>query len=397
MLYKNIFVVAFTMIVCLPCLSQTELTAEEAVRLTLTNSPQLKATQLQIEQSNQMQKAAVDIPNPDLTIESPTGQFMTIGVLQSFSFPSVYSSQHSRAKQLTKINEIAHELTEKDVAKQVSEVYLNAQYYTQLTKLLSARDSVYDQIMQVSKRQFEAGEIDANLYTYAQIQRGNVSVIYNDAKAELASALANLRVYTGIQEEIKVTELKELDNLNPIFILNQDSLVSAPSIFVQYYKMQEEYTSSGVSLEKQKALPGFAVGYLNQAGHDTPYNLRLRAGISLPLWWWQYNNKIKAAKTALQIAEENTRVQEQNLTLLANTNIQRYRQHKTSLNYFETNGLALYSQLIKNSGRMFDAGNIDYLTHLNNLNQAYSMQQSYFDTIYKLNQTIIQLNYITAQ
>jgi outer membrane protein TolC len=377
--------------------AQKVLTSEEALRLSLLRSPNLKATDLQIEQSNQLQKASVDLPNPDLTFESPTGEFMTIGVLQSFSFPTVYSTQHKRAVQQTKINEITRELTTKDVAQQVNAAYLNAQYFTQLAKVLATRDSLYEQIMQSSKRQFEAGEIDANLYTYSQIQRGSVSIAYNDALSELSAALSNLKIYTGIEEEITVSELKELNNLNPIFILNKDSLATGQSLFVQYAKMQEEYAAQGIALEKQKALPGFAVGYLNQAGRDTPFDLRLRAGISLPLWWWQYSNKIKAAKTALHIAEENTHSQEQQLALLASSHLQRYKQYKTTLNYYENSGLALYAQLIKNSQRMFGAGSIDYIRHLNNLNEAYTMQQSYYETIFKLNQTIIQLNYITAQ
>ena len=73
--------------------AQRTLTPDEAVEAALKNSHALKASSLVIKQNEQLIRSTRAIPNPELTFDSPTGVFYTLGVQQSFRLPTVYHQQ----------------------------------------------------------------------------------------------------------------------------------------------------------------------------------------------------------------------------------------------------------------------------------------------------------------
>lgn len=73
--------------------AQTTLHLQQAIDSVLRRDPSVQAASLQVVQSQQLQKSSVSIPNPEVLAESPSGEFYTIGVTQSFDFPGTYVRQ----------------------------------------------------------------------------------------------------------------------------------------------------------------------------------------------------------------------------------------------------------------------------------------------------------------
>lgn len=92
-------------------LCQTKLTEDEAVNLVVKNHPLASASSLAVTKSKQLQKTAYNISNPEIMMESPSGEFQTVGVLQSFNFPTVYMQQHQLLKQQTQLSEVNKKVT----------------------------------------------------------------------------------------------------------------------------------------------------------------------------------------------------------------------------------------------------------------------------------------------
>jgi hypothetical protein len=167
------------------------------------------------------------------------------------------------------------------------------------------------------------------------------------------------------------------------------TLVSTP--IIQYYSQTQSIAKKELQLERNKALPGFTLGYMNQGLKNTETPLRLRAGINIPIWFWQYSAAIKAAKTNLQITQQNTLGQQQNLNsklLQAKSDAIKFQ---TSLAYYENTGLKQADELISASGRMFSVGQTDYITYLRTLSDAYNIQMKYLETLRAFNQSIINI------
>jgi cobalt-zinc-cadmium efflux system outer membrane protein len=130
---------------------------------------------------------------------------------------------------------------------------------------------------------------------------------------------------------------------------------------------------------------------------NTEIPLRLRAGINIPIWFWQYRAAIKASKTNLQIAEQNTLAQQQNLTAKMQQAKGDAIKFQASLTYYETTGLKQADDLITSTARMFTAGQNDLTTNLRTLSDAYTIQIRYLETLRNYHQSIININYLNGQ
>ena len=92
-----LFPVFFT--VSIKLFSQNIITEAEAVNNALKNSPNLSAATFSVLQQKQLLKSSFNLPNPEIFIESPTGNFYTPSITQSVEFPSVYGKQNQLQKQ----------------------------------------------------------------------------------------------------------------------------------------------------------------------------------------------------------------------------------------------------------------------------------------------------------
>lgn len=373
------------------------LTEQEAITLALKNSPFLNAATLLVQQKRQLQGTSFNLPNPDITLESPTGEFMTVGVLQSFEFPSVYVKQGQLAKQQTVLAEKGKTLTEAEVKQQVKTAYLNLQFANQTLQQLQKQDSIYSGIAQAASRQFTAGQIDFVAKTFAATQYGEVHNQFLQAQTDAILALQQLQLYTGITDSITTIPFAKTNSTFLITGITTDSATLIRTPFIQYYIQTQSVAKKSWQLEKNKALPGFSFGYMNQGLKNTEIPLRLRAGINIPIWFWQYSAAIKAAKTNFQITQINTLAQQQNLSSKLQQSKSDAIKFQTSLAYYENIGLKQADDLITASGRMFTAGQTDYIAFLRTLSDAYNIQVKYLETLRAYNQSIININYLNGQ
>ena len=86
------------------CFAQRAITEEEVLSLALKNSSLISASLLSVSQSKPLQKTAYNFSSPEIMMESPTGEFQTVGVIQSINFPTVYVKQFQLYKQQTEIS-----------------------------------------------------------------------------------------------------------------------------------------------------------------------------------------------------------------------------------------------------------------------------------------------------
>ncbi|MBK6997203.1 MAG: TolC family protein [Lewinellaceae bacterium] len=369
---------------------QNVTTPEAAVSAALQNHPSNKASVYAVKAKKYEEKAAFNLPNPEINAESPTGEFYAIGVLQSFDFPTVYIRQKSVAKAETRLAQAGQRVTENDLRYTVRTLYLEAQVAEYQSRQWSLRDSLYGAIGIAAARQFAAGEIDFLQKTMAENGAGRVHQERLAAEQKLNVLRQQLASYTG------------LSNLGTILPLGVDSagLTALPGISenpsVSYDQQAAQLAEKQINLAKSRALPNFSLGYLNQGPRSTPIDYRFRASIGIPLWAGHYLAGANAAKAESQaaaarvevqgqaIAFEQARAQSDAATALAN------------VHYYERDALPRSRALIAAATRMRDAGQVDYVTFLRTLDEAYEIQQAYVDQIQALNVAQLRLRYLSG-
>jgi outer membrane protein, heavy metal efflux system len=385
----------FVAVLLYPAMAQRVIDQTEAVELALKNSGEFQSADLQIKQNRYLQKTGLNLPNPEVIAESPTGEFYAVGILQSLDFPSVYVKQRQLRKQFTKLSERQKEITKQDIASLVRSLYLNVQLAEALYKQLRVQDTLYDQISKSAERQFAAGTIDYLAKTFAQTQAGEIHNQLIQTREEYLSVVSQLSVYLGLSDSFKTAPIQRLPYEEFPTRFDSTMILSNPSI--QYYQQLQSVNRTTLAVERQKALPGLVFGYLNQGAKTTDTYYRFRVGFTVPLWFWQYSGNIKAAKTGVQIAEQDSKAQRQTLTsdmVQALGDLRKYRQ---SLDYYESKGLKQTDDIINTARRFFESGQDDYIGYLRNINEAYLIKARYLETLRNYNQSVITINYLTGK
>jgi cobalt-zinc-cadmium efflux system outer membrane protein len=378
--------------------AQKQLTEVEALSLALKNSAYSKAATMSVTQSKQLQNTAYNFGNLQVLMESPSGLFQTVGAIQSFDFPTVYAKQHQLLKQQTVLSQVGQQVTENDIKYQIKSLYLAIQYYGALANQYKIRDSLYDKIKQSAQRQYDAGQIDYLEKTFTDAQYGETHNQFIQTQTDLKVALSQLQSFIGLNGNIVVTVFQKAPLLQSIIEVNQDSTAVANSPSLLYIKQQQIISSKNLALQRNRFLPGLTIGYLNQGqDQNTSSFLRLRAGITLPIWFWQYTSSIKAAKTGVKIAEQKTLAGQKTLTLQIQQAKGDYLKYSQSLEYYETSGLKQTDDIISTSKRFFEGGHeFDYILYLRNINDAYIIKQKYLENLKGFNQSIININYLSG-
>ncbi len=372
--------------------AQNVISEQAALDSAMKHSPLLKSAELQVRQSNYLRKTAFNLSNPDVIAESPTGEFYAVGILQSIEFPTVYFKQGQLLNQQSLLSEKGKALTIYEVKRLIRSVYLNAQYTQQLYEQLKYQDSLYNQIQISARRQFDAGVIDYLAKTFAESQYGEIHNQLVQAQNAFKANVQQLKLYTGISSVSSVSALVKFTLLN----LSADTSVVTQSPLVQYARQNQVVNQKQLSLERNRALPGLVVGFLNQGPRETETYYRFRVGFTVPLWFWQYSGNIKAAKTRVQIAEQQTRAQQQQLTADLQTSMSEYTSAQQAVSYYEASGLKQAEDIISAAKRFFESGKIDYIAYIRNINDAYAVKRTYLETLRTYNQSIININYITG-
>ncbi len=389
---KNYLVTVLFLSVATASVAQQILTEQAALDSAMKYSPLLKSAELQVKQSNFLRKTAFNLANPDVIAESPTGDFYAVGILQSIEFPTIYIKQGQLLKQQSLLSEKGKSLTVNEMRRLIRSLYLNTQYSRQLVTHLKYQDSLYNQIQQSAKRQFEAGVIDYLAKTFAEAQYGEIHNQFVQAQSAYMASAQQLKLFTGMSAEASVSRLIKLSALT----IQADTASVTQSPIVQYARQNQLVNQKQLSLERNRALPGLVLGYLNQGPKETETYYRFRVGFTVPLWFWQYSGNIKAAKTGLQIAEQQTRAQQQQLTADLQIAMSEYNSAQQAVTYYETSGLRQADDMIHTAKRFFESGQTDYIAYIRNINDAYTIKRTYLETLRNYNQSIININYITG-
>ncbi len=380
--------------VALNSIAQKTISETEIVDLVVANSPAIRAADLSIRQSGQLLKGAYSIPNLDVFTDSPSGEFYTVGINQSFQLPVVYKRQYQLQKGQIGLVQTEKRITENDIRFRVRNLYLALQYAEALRQQYQFQDSLYNQLQLIAGRQFAAGQIDYLAKTFAESQAGEVRNQLNQARADGQTLVRQLQRLAGRPDSIQVATLARTQPTFAPTLIDSTAVGQNPSL--AFLRQTEAISEGQIGLERAQSLPGIMVGYYNQSSRETPTQLRFRFGLTLPVWFGQYRSRIGAAQTGLQLARQRTMAQLQTLSVDLQQAQGDFEKFRTSLDYYETTGLRQADDLINTARRLFQAGQNDYVSYLRTTNDAYAIRQRYLETLRNYNQSLLTINYLTG-
>ncbi|MDM1555399.1 CusA/CzcA family heavy metal efflux RND transporter [Chryseobacterium indologenes] len=383
--------------------AQTIISLDEAVQTALQNNRNLKNEKLRSDYAKALIKTSnADIPQTAVTADY--GQInsayndMKFGISQSIAFPTVYQKQKNLHSEEWKKSQLNVSLKEFELKKAVSQSYFQMVYWKDKEKLLNETLQLYTQFLDKASLRLKAGESNILEKTTASNQKSAIEIQLKQVQQEIKTL--QLQFSWLLNSE---TEYLPLENSRPVLLLQENA--SHPLLHV--LEQQKTVAGKQTEVEKSRLLPGLQIGYnLNSfkgMGPDdklysaTPQFHSVMVGVGIPIFSGGQKARIHASKVAESIAENDWHNTEFALEKKQQQLKQMYQTNLEIINRYETDELKNADIITKTAQQQFINGEINYLEFVMLVNQAVLLKSNYADALLKLNESVVELNYITLQ
>ncbi|CAA7391158.1 hypothetical protein CHRY9393_02858 [Chryseobacterium fistulae] len=381
--------------------SQTPVTLQEAIDIALKNNRNLKNEKLKTEYSKVLIRSALDIPQTGLTVDY--GQInsaltdMKFGFSQNIAFPTVYRKQKNVYTEEWKKSMLNVSLKEYELKKAVSLTFYNILYGKEKEKLLQETLKLYTDFLDKASIRLKVGESNILEKTTASNQKSAIEIQLKQLQQELSVLGYQLQWLLN-------TDTDFLPDDQKIFHGGiKDELNLHPAI--QVLQQQKNISEQQIALEKAKMLPGLQLAYnLNSFGgmgaddkvySSVPQFHSVQLGVSVPVFSGGHKARIQAAKIAESVAENDMMNTEFNLLNQLKKVKNIYKTNLDIVARYESSELKNADVITETAKKQFLAGEINYLEFVILVNQAVALKNSYADAVWKLNQSAVELEYLT--
>jgi cobalt-zinc-cadmium resistance protein CzcA len=388
-----------------PLQAQTPISLKAAIDTALHNNLQVKNEQLKARYQQALVGTAYNLPQTNFIAEA--GQINSIytdtkfSLSQSFSFPLVYTKQKVLLQEEFKSALLNVAIKEAQLKKDLTQVFYSIVYVGQKQALLQYTDSLFRSFFKRAEQRLAKGETNLLEKISAETQLGQIEIQLKQLMQD--QSILFLQFQLLLNTAIDYRPSKADYRLSYQGALDSALLKEHPSL--KLIQQQQQIAEAQIGLEKSKKLPELSVGYNNTSikgmgadnllyGSGQRFSA-LQLGIGIPIFAKSQNNRIAGAKLNKQVAESNYQVGVQSLEnafLLANL---QYQKNLETLKYFENQALKNASLITNTANQQLAAGSINYLEWFQLINQATLVRSEHIEAVKNLNESIIQLNFIS--
>jgi cobalt-zinc-cadmium efflux system outer membrane protein len=370
---------------------------------TLRVSPLLRQSAEEKREQMALRRGSFSLANPGLTVESPTGEFFTLGAQQTFDFPTVYTRQARVGRAQEELAGRSLALSQAAVRRDARRAYLALQVAEARQRQLQAQDSLLRTLATASERLFAAGEVDylQRVSTAAESRQAGNRVQQAEADRRAAQRRLGLLLGRPTADFATGTDLSQPANLlaqAPLVLTDAaDTAQLRNGPLWAYYSQNIELSRQSLRLARARNLPGLSIGYINQGPRETPTLYRMQAGITLPVYFFLNRSRTQAAEARLRAAT----AQREAVALEQSSQYQQalaeVRKFGASLRYYQETGLSQAATIVSTARRLFGAGEVSYYLFGQSVNQAFQIRADYLDAVRGYQEALIQLHYLQGQ
>lgn len=379
--------------------SQKKISLDEALKMGIQNNGTIRSEKLRSEYAKDLIQSSKEIPATNFTYEF--GQINTLyfdnkfGVNQSFALPQVYHTQKKLYEELWKKNMLQVSLKEYELKKAITFVYYNISYWQQKEILLEEAQKLYTHFYEKTALRLKVGESNLLEKTTASTQKTAIEIQLKQIEQELNSLKIQLKWLLNTEENFETdTGIK--------------AAYSVPDIdsnpLLQIALQEINITKQQTQIEKTKLLPSLMVGYIaNSFKGVGPNNINYNSipqfhsgqlGISLPIFTKSQKVKIQASKIAEKISDNDFQNIKSGLEKQYQQLQSTFQVQQNIVQQYEQTELENAKLISKTAELQFINGEINYLDFVVLINNSIAIKNNYIDALWKLNETIILLNYL---
>ncbi|UGU14197.1 CusA/CzcA family heavy metal efflux RND transporter [Sinomicrobium kalidii] len=371
---------------------------ENAVSRALEKFPGVKQAELSVKQQQVLKATAFD---PGLTNISTGGEeygstdkvrnTLTIGQSNIDIFGTMAKSSLNKARIAEETERLG--VTRLNIAVKVYDAYYSAVNAREKRRLAVQLDSIYSDFLRAAKLRYETGATTKLELLAAEGQYGAITARRIEAENNYKKSLNRLNRWMLMETPFEVENAGAL-------LVEQEQLTSSleekvekhPAI--QLAQLETETRKSAWRVEKAGFLPKLnaSYGWQEIAGQSGFYSWNL--GISVPLFFQNRGAKTKAAKIQVEMAREQMAQQQVTLQTQVSTLRNDYDRLSATVKLYREKLLPLALEQIAAANLSYREGAIDYISFIQNLNNAKDIQNTYLEKLQEYNTTVIRLKYL---
>jgi len=375
----------------------TVITLPQTLDLANHQSLIIRGSSLEIGQQQALVGAAFD---PGKTaFEAQLGQTQAqpfdyiLGATQTFALPSFYRAQ----RQLYKSNATAAErrlsLRRVQLYGAVKQTYYQLLYDNQLVTLLRRQDSLYQTATRAATVRYQTGETNRLEQVSAETRGQSIRLRQLTLRATIEAHQRTLQLLVNTAEPVTIDTTVTLRRDLPVSVtaLLTSDLVSTSNPALAVLQQERTISRNQTLLEQQRLKPDLLVGYYNQSiNHEVGFNV-VQAGVSVPLFTQATKARINAARLNEQLTDVNLQYAQTQLMGQLAILERKAETGRASVAYYEQNALPQARLIRETALRSYRAGEINYVEFFQAVQQAFTIEEDYLNTVFLYTTVIIQL------
>jgi cobalt-zinc-cadmium resistance protein CzcA len=359
----------------------------------------------------QLSSRVVDLPASQIGAEygniNSAFNDTRFSVMQSFNMPVVYRRQKQVYEAQYNTGRAWEQVKENELRRQVKLLFYQMVDILERRKLLNQLDSVFKRSMEAAALRFKTGDINLLEKTNVETQWQQLQLQGKMIETDLVNLQKQLQWLLNTNELLIPYYSSAKKNLS--VLMDSQSVATHP--ILEYERKLLEGVMAQTSIEKSRLAPQVSIGYSNLSinGWQSPDGITQKyygssdrfhttnLGMSLPLFNRGTKNRIKAASLLEEKARQQVAITDMELRNQLERWTEQYKLQREQLSYYEQFGLSQSDLIIKQAGLAYAKGETSYQDWTISMNNAVHIRSAYLDALKRLNETIIEIEYLTGK
>ncbi|MBK7252543.1 MAG: TolC family protein [Ignavibacteria bacterium] len=400
---KLVFITACLLFFEKEAVSQSKMKLEDVIKISIENNQSIKSSTYNIEKEKAINLKSFNIPKPELFIEYEGVQgslsnadSRKIGITQMIEFPSNYFLRSDVQESQIKVAEEELNSSVNSLRTNVKLNYYNLLLLNELLIISKDNYKIYEEFLFTAEKKYEAGESSNLEVLGARVNKIKFENEIKNLESKIKSSQSEIRTLMNVDyditpvEEISYTEVR----LNKTELLTK-AINNNPEL--KMLNFQKEKSSNKISLSKGELLPDISFKYFRQKISGDNNFWGMEVGLGVPLWfWWEQSGNIKESNYEFKIASSEEISFRKSLENEINKTFEEYENSLRQMKFFNEQAMKEADEILRQSKKSYDEGVIGYVEYLNALNLTYDTKTQYLNSIYNYNQSIINMEKLTA-
>lgn len=392
--------------------SPTVLSLEQAIETAYRQNPSLAAKVLESSAQNRLTKSVTIMPKTNIDLS--LGQISTIrfdeylSLSQDIPNPAYQKAQRQVAEQKALLSLANQAVTKQDLRLQIQQNWYEMLYWQEIKNALLQEDSLLQEFVRAASLRHKTGE--GNLLEKMTAENKQQQLQQNILEVEMARMVAMLKIQQimGAKGDFTPAD-SSLGLLRFVQITDSSRLADNPML--RYAQAQLRVIEAEQKTAKKEGLPDFRVGYFVQSfAGPMEVNGQIRnfsaiprfqgvtLGISVPIFGGAaYKAKSEGLGLRAEAMKKEQEALQNQLESRLEQLLQYYVFYQSNLNYYQKTALPNANLIVKNAKQTYQNGEAGYVEYLQALQTGLETQKSYWATIYKFNQTVIEIQYLVGE